>query len=280
MTLRFLPAVARRLGLVAGGAATLLAGSAQPVIPCAVGALRCTAFDHRAFDGLLHAHVVGGLVDYDAFGSSPEFRAYLAALAAFDPTVLSRNDQLAFWINAYNAYTIELINHHHERRSIRNINKSLGFLKLKGPWSEPLARVGGHAYTLDEIEHDIIRRRFGEPRIHFALVCAAMGCPPLRSEAYIGARLSPQLDDQGRIFLRESPAKNRIEPATRTVYVSLIFNRYKADFGGSDAAVGRFIARWYDDGAEKSLLESGHFTTTETRYDWTLNSLSGQGSRR
>jgi hypothetical protein len=154
--------------------------------------------DHSAFDRLLRAHVRGGLVDYDAFKNSAEFRQYLATLAATDPSRLGRAEQLTLWINAYNAYTIELINKHNERASIRNINKSFGGLvKAYGPWKEKLATVGGRAYGLDEIEQDILRKRFREPRIHFALVCAAMGCPPLRSEAYAAPRLDAQLGRPG-----------------------------------------------------------------------------------
>ena len=232
-------------------------------------------FDHGAFDALLRAHVVDGLVDYDAFAAAPEFARYLERLAAFDPASLPRAEQLAFWIDAYNAYTIRLINKHGERRSIRNINKSFGLVKAYGPWREKLAVVGGRAYGLDEIEQDIIRKRYAEPRIHFALVCAAMGCPPLRSEAYVGSRLDAQLDDQARIFLLRSPAKNRVDVATRTVYLSPIFVEFRdyiQDFGGSEAAVGRYVARYHPAGAERDLLLSGTFRVERTHYDWTLNS--------
>ena len=136
-----------------------------------------TAFDHAAFDGLLRAHVTNGAVDYDAFRAAPEFATYLASLAAFDPKSLGRDEQLAFWINAYNAYTIQLILKHDERKSIRNINKTAGIIKGYGPWKEKLARVGGVDMGLDHIEQDIIRPTYNEPRIHFALVCAAKGCP-------------------------------------------------------------------------------------------------------
>lgn len=244
---------------------------------------RPSTFDHAPFDMLLHAHVVNGMVAYDAFAASDEFRAYLTSLARTDPTGLARDDQLAFWINAYNAYTIQLINVHHERESIRNINKSFGFVKAYGPWKEKLATVGGHAYGLDEIEQDIIRPRFHEPRIHFALVCAAMGCPPLRSEAYRGDKLGAQLDDQARIFLLESPQKNRVDVSTRTVYLSPIFvgfRDYIKDFGGSERAVGQFIARYYPEVPERHLLESGDFTVKQTNYDWTLNSQGNARRRR
>ena len=231
--------------------------------------------DHSVFDALLKAHVALGMVDYDAFAASREFAAYLAELAHTDPAALGRDERLAFWINAYNAYTIQLINQHHERESIRNINRTFGFVKAYGPWKERLAVVGGHAYALDEIEQDIIRPRFHEPRIHFALVCAAMGCPLLRSEAYRGDRLGTQLEDQARTFLLETPTKNRVDVAARTLFVSPIlvgFRDYIKDFGGSERSVAAFIARYYPDGEAKRLLESGTLTVEQTRYDWTLNS--------
>ncbi len=230
------------------------------------------SFDHGAFDALLKANVVNGMVNYDAFGSAPTFSIYLAALATAEPASLPRDEQLAFWINAYNAYTIQLILEHHERESIRNINKTF-FLKLKGPWSEPLAQVGGKRYTLDDIEHRIIRPTYHEPRIHFALVCAAMGCPPLRGEAYTGARLNAQLEDQGMIFLAKSPTKNRVDVPGRTWYHSMIFAYYQDDFGGSVTDAAKFAAHWYAGEAERRMLLSGDFRASQTEYDWTLNSV-------
>jgi hypothetical protein len=271
---------ARRLSLALAGLALVAASPprAAPspvVLPLAAQAAQAAAFDHAAFDRLLQAHVRDGLVDYDAFARSAEFREYLARLAATDPATLGRAEQVAFWINAYNAYTIQLINKHGERRSIRNINKSFGLVKAYGPWQEKLANVGGRAYGLDEIEQGILRKRYQEPRIHFALVCAAMGCPPLRSEAYTGARLDAQLDDQARAFLLRSPTKNRVDVAARTVHLSPIlveFRDYIQDFGGSEAAVGRYVARYFPAGPERALLERGDFRVVKTHYDWTLNS--------
>jgi hypothetical protein len=148
----------------------------------APGMAQVQAADHAAWDRLLQAHVdARGLVDYDAFARNPGFEEYLQWLARADPAALPRAEQLALWINAYNAYTIRLVHSHGERRSIRNINRTLGLIAGKGPWSERMATVGGRTYTLDEIEHEIIRPRFQEPRIHFALVCAAIGCPTLRT---------------------------------------------------------------------------------------------------
>ena len=236
--------------------------------------MQAQTVDHSAFDRLLKAHVVSGLVDYDAFKADPAFAGYLKLLAATNPASLSRNEQLALWINAYNAYTIQLINNKGERESIRNVNKSLGFLKFKGPWSEAFAVVGGKTYSLDDIEQRTIRPTFKEPRIHFALVCAAIGCPPLRSEAYTGARVEAQLNEQAVKFLTQTPSKNRVDVASKTLYRSQVFSfsDYMKDFGGSEAAVGRFIAKFYPAGPERTLLESGDFTAVKTDYDWSLNS--------
>ena len=230
------------------------------------------AFDHSAFDALLRQHVVDGLVDYDAFREAPSFRVYLDALERARPEALAAPERLAFWINVYNAYTIELINRHGERESIRNVDRTLG-LALKGPWREELVRAGGARLHLDHVEHDIIRRQFAEPRIHFALVCAALGCPALRSEAYTGARLEEQLEQQARAFLRERPSLNRVDPATRTLLLSpIVGDWYRRDFGPDDASLGRFLARYWPAGPERELLLSGRFRVVSSPYDWTLNS--------
>jgi Protein of unknown function, DUF547 len=225
------------------------------------------SFDHSLFDALLRKHVAAGLVDYNAFKKSREFPAYL------EPASLSAPERLAFWINTYNAYTIQAILLHGERGSIRNISESGFAIGGGGPWREKLVRAGGQVYHLDNVEHDIIRKQFAEPRIHFALVCAALGCPPLRSEAYTGARLEDQLADQARIFLRESPAKNRVEVAEGVVYGSpILVEWYREDFGGTPEAIGKYLAGFYPEGPEKSLLLKGAFKLVATDYDWTLNS--------
>ena len=228
---------------------------------------------HATWDRLLRANVRGGLVDYDAFARSPDFQEYLRTLAATSPAGMPRSDQLAYWINAYNAYTIQLVNKHGERESIRNINKTLGVIRAYGPWNEPIVRAGGRTYTLDHVEQNILRKELRDPRIHFALVCAAMGCPPLRSEAYVGARLEAQLDDQARDFLARTPSKNRVDVASRTLFASQIFQfrDYEKDFGGTPRAIGRYIARYLPDGPEKRLLLGGDFRIRYTEYDWSLN---------
>lgn len=230
------------------------------------------AFDHSAWDDLLRQHVADGLVDYDAFRDAPSFQAYLRSLDRARPEALPEPERLAFWINVYNAFTIELVNRHGERESIRNINRTLG-LALKGPWREEIVRAGGGRYHLDHVEHEIVRQQFAEPRIHFALVCAARSCPTLRGEAYTGARLDEQLEDQARRFLRERPGLNHVDPATRSVRLSpIVGDWYRRDFGPDDAALGRFLARYWPAGPERELLLSGRFRVTTSDYDWTLNS--------
>lgn len=224
-------------------------------------------FDHGRLDRVLSAHVTDGRVDYAAFAASREFTGYLGALSAFDPSRLERDERLAFWINAYNAFTIELINRNEERRSIRKISR---------PWSVRFIRIGGRMLSLDDIEHEIIRKEFREPRIHFALVCAAKGCPPLRSEAYTGPMLERQLDEQAMTFLARTPTKNRVDVATGTVWLSPIFKfrDYERDFGGTHEAIGRFVAGYFRRAglrAEAELLERGRFALKYTDYDWSLN---------
>jgi len=227
-------------------------------------------FGHELLDTLLRTHVRDGLVDYDGVARDPRLPRYLAQLDAFEPAVLPRAERLAFWLNAYNAYTLALIVRHGERESIRNINKTFG-LALKGPWRERLVRIGGKTYSLDDVEQRIIRPTFQEPRVHFALVCAALGCPTLRSEAYRGELLESQLDDQTRHFLLASPDKNRIDISAGRVVLSPIFDWYGEDFGGSRVALGRYLSRFFPPGPERALLEGGRFALTYSTYDWRLN---------
>ncbi len=239
-------------------------------VPQSVNA-QATAFDHGRFDALLKAHVVRGFVDYDAFARAPEFREYLAALDRATPKALDDDERLAFWINAFNAYTIALIVEHHELQSIRNINRTLGFLQLNGPWNEPIVRVGGERYSLDQVHHAILRKEFGESRVHFTLACGAVGCPPLRSEAYTGARLVEQFESQARTFLRDSPTKNRVEG--RMIVLSPVLMAYRNDFGPGRDDLARALAPYFDGELRKRLGEGRAFFRT-SEFDWSLNSLA------
>ncbi len=260
IALSFVPTLAKRMGWIAALAATV-------VLPTRTADAQ--SVDHGPWSAMLSAYVTDGLVDYDAFKRDPRFPAYLQALGRVTPSRLPNDERLAFWINVYNAYTIELINSRNERRSIRNINKRFG-VTFRSPWAEPIVRVDGRTLTLDDVEHVIIRKEFSDSRIHVALVCAALGCPPLRNEAFVAERLSAQLDDQARRFL-SSRGKNRVDVAARTVYGSPIFTWYREDFGNTLAGVGRFWAPYVSDPAAQALLRSGEFRWVDTEYDWSLN---------
>jgi hypothetical protein len=132
-----------------------------------------------------------------------------------------------------------------------------------------VATVADTARTLDEIEHDIIRERFDEPRIHFALVCAAKGCPPLRREAYTAPRLDAQLDDQARTFLHNKQ-KNRIPAGDGRTALSRILKWYGEDFGPTTDALQQQIATYFE-GAVRKRLQAAAYEVTFLSYDWSLN---------
>ncbi|WP_411280217.1 DUF547 domain-containing protein [Gemmatimonas sp.] len=271
LALSYAPALAKRAGWISLLVISLATAAVSRVLPSqtvsAVGS--APAVDHSAWNTMLAAYVTDGLVDYNAFQRDPRFAAYLAQLHRVQAATLPRNEQLAYWINVYNAYTIELLNSRRERKSIRRINKVLG-VTLKSPWAESIVNADGRTLTLDAVEHEIIRKQFKEPRIHVALVCAALGCPPLRSEAFTADRLNTQLDDQARRFLAQS-AKNRVDVRSRTVYGSPIFTWYREDFGGSLEGVGAFWAKYLPPGPAQDVLRSGKFQWVDTDYDWKIN---------
>ena len=251
-------------------AAAPLPGQSPTVKTVAAQPAARVTVDHAIFDSLLRRHVRDGLVDYGAFRADAGFRRYLAALERASLVGVDDDERLAFWINVYNAYTIQLIVAHGERESIRNIDRTLGVLRLKGPWSERLVRAAGRTLSLDEVQHRIIRKDFHDPRIHFALVSAAKGSPPLRAEAYVGAELDRQLFDQGRRFLTDT-TRNQIE--IQYPRLSPIFTYYRGDFGNSRAELGAFLATWFD-GKVKQRLESGRFGMREVPFDWSLNAIA------
>jgi hypothetical protein len=227
--------------------------------------------EHAAWTSLLRSHVAGGLVDYA--GLKREAGAlddYLRSLESVERAELEgwpRADQLAFWINAYNAYTLKLVLDRYPLRSIR----SIGFL----PGSAfkrrfiPLQRVAGGKLSLDDIEHRILRERFEEPRIHFAIVCASRSCPVLRDEAYRGSVLDAQLDDAARTFLRD-PARNRYDPASRTLSLSRIFEWFRGDFEGAAGTIPAFVERYADERTAEELRRGG-VRVEFLEYDWALN---------
>jgi hypothetical protein len=224
---------------------------------------------HEAFSGLLQKYVHNGLVDYDGFSKDPAFESYLSILASTDPTTLGKDAQLALWINAYNAYTIKLIADRMPISSIRDIG--LGLPVISGPWSISFANVGGKEYSLNEIEHDIIREQFGDPRIHFALVCASRSCPRLRAEAYEAHLLDGQLEEDARRFIND-PGLNQFDSASRVIRLSKIFDWYQSDFEEKAGSVRLFIRPYIDSDQARELLWKENVSVMFLEYDWSLNS--------
>jgi len=227
---------------------------------------------HALFDRLLTRYVdAQGDVDYGALQSRADsfLTPYLRTLARTRPSTLDRDARLAFWINAYNAYTLKLIVDHYPVESIRDIDGPPGG---GTPFERPVGSVADTVRTLDEIEHEIIRGRFDEPRIHFALVCAAKSCPRLRREAYTGPRLDAQLDDQARRFLHDEQ-KNRIPDGDGRIALSRILKWYGTDFGPTPTARQRALAPYFE-GPVRDSLAGGAYTVRYRPYDWTLNAPS------
>ncbi len=237
---------------------------------------RPTAVDHGAFSRVLAAYVdSSGLVDYAGLKKSGALKPYVEMLAGTDPSALAEKDEIAFWINAYNANTLKLILDNYPTASIKKLVPFAPFgLKIfvpaaNSPFSQPFARVGGRSMSLDDIEHGQLRKRFKEPRIHFALVCAAVSCPPLRQEAYVGSRLDAQLDSQARRFLHD-PSKNQIPAAPGEARLSKILDWYGGDFGDGDAALQAALAPYFE-GDRRAALERGAYRLSFLPYDWSLN---------
>lgn len=238
-----------------------------------------TAFAHDDFTRVLAAHVdTAGLVDYAGLKQTRALDGYLARLAATDPDSLGETDRLAFWLNAYNAHALKLIVDNYPVSSILHLTpyRLPGLpLTIPGTSNDPfalgVARVGGKLMSLNDIEHGVVRKDFREPRVHAALVCAAMSCPPLRREAYEGGRLSVQLEDQMRTWLRD-PRKNRIPDGAETIRVSKIFDWFKGDFGGTDATVQAALAPYFE-GDVRARLERGAYAVDHVGYRWGLNDV-------
>ncbi len=231
-------------------------------------ALRAFDHTHAALDGLLKRHVAAGAVDYAALKTAPApLDAYLATLAAVTETDFAawpEKERLAFLINLYNAATLKLIVVNYPLKSIRSIGWLPG-----AAWKQEGVSLFGRKVSLDHVEHGIIRREYRDARVHFALVCAAVGCPPLRSEAFVAARLDAQLDDQGRVFLAQ-PGKNRVDAATGTVWLSQIFKWFAGDFEAEAGTVLKFATPFFPPEAQRALA-AGTFKVQFTHYDWSLN---------
>jgi hypothetical protein len=251
-------------------------------------------FSYQYYADILRAYVDDqGMVDYAALKQNRgPLDAFVTRIANLESGVYdkwSEKEKIAFWINAYNALTLRAIIDHYPikaslLRSVRFPKNSIR--QIPGVWDKLQFKVMGREITLDGIEHDTLRANFNEPRIHMALVCAAMGCPPLRNEPFIAGKLDMQLDDQARRFFND-PQKFSIDRKTNTIHLSPIFkwfgedfvNKYGTEkafsgFSEQERAVLNFITHYSEDGGNAYLMKGG-FSQEYLNYDWSLNERKG-----
>jgi len=230
--------------------------------------------DHSIYDTLLKRYVdQEGFVAYRQLKAQDEARlqAYLDALGDVDPEQLrDRAERLAYWINAYNALTIKGILYFYPTKSIREHVSVIGY----NIWKDYKMQVNGTAYSLDDIEHDILRK-MGDPRIHFAIVCASVSCPKLLNEPYTGNRLDDQLTRSTRDFFSD-PKKFRIDRSAGSVHQSPIMDWYKDDFGKNKMERLAFIKPFLSDADDRAFLDSSGLKVKNLDYDWHLNDQSRQ----
>lgn len=210
--------------------------------------------DHSGWNTLLQRFVdPAGNVDYAAFKTAEgQLDAYLASLAATPPsTDWSRAETMAYWINSYNAHTIKLILDNYPVKRITDLHGGK-------PWDVKWITVGGKTYSLNNIEHDILRPRYQDPRIHFAVNCAAASCPPIPNKAFTADNLNTLLNSRTRAFIRNE-AYNTLTDAK--VEVSKIFDWYGEDFGDLRSYLNKYAVTPIPEGTTIGFRE----------YDWALN---------
>jgi hypothetical protein len=228
-----------------------------------------------------------GMVDYAALKNNPQdliaYNRQLAGLSEGAFREWPENDQIALWINAYNAFTLQLIvDHYPIRRRLTRAIFPIGIRHIPGNWDGITFKIMGQKRTLNEIEHEILRQDFTYPAIHLSLVCAARGCPPLRREPYTGKHLDEQHADQTRIFLRH-PEKFAINQDEGVVYLSSIFEWFGEDFtrvqarepavawgNETEQAVMSFLAPHLS-GPDRETLREQTYRIRYLSYDWSLN---------
>lgn len=227
-----------------------------------------TMLNFAPWDQLLHRYVdAQGRVNYQAWKaeSVKELRDWLQQMSLVDPRQLYLNQQLALWLNLYNALVILQVLERYPIESIRpkllGIPNWLGFFRF---FQRPIYTLNGQAYGLNLIEHGILRQQFNDPRIHFALVCAAIGCPLLRQQAYLPDIVQAQLEDDAKRFIT-NPDKVRYDTSTQTLYCSKIFKWYGEDFLEVVDSIPQYIAPYLG----LALADSTpiHYLS----YDWRLN---------
>jgi hypothetical protein len=224
----------------------------------------CEMPNHELWSRLLQKHVsTAGFVSYSGFrADSVELNIYLGSLSKCLPSATwSRQERLAYWINAYNAFTIKLIIDHYPVKSIKDIGSKLAVPFVNSVWDAKFFSIGGVQMSLNQIEHSILRKQFDEPRIHFAIVCASISCPSLMNSAYTASDLESQLQRQALSFIQDS-TKNHL--SLNRLELSSIFKWFKSDFT-KHGSLKQFVAKYADEPfaprAKVDFLE----------YNWELN---------
>jgi len=219
---------------------------------------------HEIWNNLLQKHVDNtGLVNYKGImKDSLQFNRYLGLLKANHPNNKnwSEDEQLAYWINAYNAFTVKLIIDYYPVKSIKDIAGSIPF--INSPWDLKFIKIEGETYDLNNIEHGIIRENFSEPRIHFALVCAAISCPRLRNEAFTPSRLDQQLEEETKYFFNNT-TKNKI--SADKIQLSKLLSWYWGDFEGVAKSRAEYVNRY------STVKANSSAKVDYLDYSWELN---------
>jgi len=217
----------------------------------------------QLYGKVLDNFVQEGLVDYSGLKSNPkDLNQYLEQTSGVTRETFegwSKNEQLAFLINLYNAQTLYLIADNYPVKSIKDIASDSG-----GPWEQPIVTLFGEQITLDALENEVIRKNYTDPRVHFALVCAALGCPALINTPYEAAELEKQLDQQTKAFLMDTD-KNSIDTEQRILRLSPIFDWFKEDFSAKSGSVLEFVNPYFGNQA------NNEYKVEYTNYDWSLN---------
>jgi hypothetical protein len=272
---RWIPVLLTTCGLAGVASAASVASAEDAIVVKPANAVAALAgkdgrVDHAAWSKLLAKYVdAEGLVDYKRWKAQdqPALDRYLQGLTKVDPAKLAdKPERIAFWINAYNALTIKGMLKFHPTPSIKKHTSVLWGFHF---WDDVRITVAGKERSLDHIEHAILRK-MDEPRMHFAIVCASIGCPRLRRAAYTGPQLEKQLAAGAREFFA-SRSYFQIDAGSTTVKASHILKWFREDFGGTDANIFAFARRWTTDPARLALLARPGLTLEFLEYDWGIN---------
>lgn len=239
--------------------------------------------DHAPWARLLDVYLEKGeggapnRFDYGALKANDEDRAalqaYIASLEAVVPGTLPHDEAFAFWVNLYNALTVEVVVSHYPVASIRDIAISPGLLST-GPWGKKLVTVAGRDLSLDDIEHGILRPDFGDSRLHYAVNCASVGCPDLAARPDTANELDVMLDKAARAYVNSSRGA-RVEGGRLTA--SSIFKWYMKDFGGTEEAILAELRKYAAPDLAVALENVSGVASYD--YDWSLNDAAEPENR-